>query len=159
MQLNLKSSKYFCGSLKSLPIFPEYFMETNLISIIDLTRRSTDRNGQIQWFNKNKRHHVSMYFQSLIKEKLDEEEAFRQRSAVAAANRPHRDRKHKNKHEGSPPVGEEVVEPDVAAESHQSPVVNGVSLIKMDLSLLCNSHSCSKLFCALVTMFPTKSNV
>ena len=63
---------------------------------------------------------------------MDEEETFRQRSAVAAANRPHRDRKHKvGTHEESPPVGageEGAVVPEVAAESHQSPVVNGVSI-------------------------------
>ena len=79
-----------------------------------------------------------MLLQSLIKEKLDEEEAFRSRAAVAAANRPHRDRKNKAKHEMSPPpppspeVGDEdAVEPEVAAETQESPVVNGVSLVRV----------------------------
>ena len=64
---------------------------------------------------------------------MDEEEAFRSRAAVAAAIRPHRDRKNKGKHEMSPQspppeVGEDedAVEPEVAAETQQSPVVNGV---------------------------------
>ena len=83
---------------------------------------------------KNRRQLYVLLLQSLIKEKLDEEEAFRSRAAVAAAKRPHRDRKNKGKHEMSPPsppeVGsEDAVEPEVTAETQQSPVVNGVILV------------------------------